>query len=122
MSELTTPIMIDIPGVGSIESADLYLKSEADKIISELKDKARHYPMMVLIIEEAKRDLLRQAKEIRHHKYKRCLAMSERCKDKIENAVQYNEHDDWLIINEYWERWHKRWQELAEKFKSEEAR
>lgn len=54
---------------------------------------------------------------IRHHKYKRCLAMAERCKDRIENAVQYNEHDDWLIINEFWERWHKRWMELAEKFK-----
>ena len=35
MSELTTPIRIDIPGVGSIESADLYLKSEADKVIAE---------------------------------------------------------------------------------------
>lgn len=56
-------------------------------------------------------------REIRHQKHKRCLAMVERCKDRIENAVQYNEHDDLLIINEFWERWHKRWMELAEKFK-----
>ncbi|MBO7550689.1 MAG: hypothetical protein J6T62_04090 [Fibrobacter sp.] len=41
MSELTTPIRIDIPGVGSIESADLYLKSEVDKVIAELKDKCQ---------------------------------------------------------------------------------
>lgn len=37
MSELTTPIKIDIPGIGSIESADLYLKSEVDEAIAELK-------------------------------------------------------------------------------------
>lgn len=54
---------------------------------------------------------------IRHHKYKRCLAMAEHCKDRIENPVQYDEHDDWLIIDEYWKRWHKRWLKLAEKFK-----
>ena len=38
MSELTTPIKIEIPGVGTIESADLYLKSEADKVIAELEE------------------------------------------------------------------------------------
>lgn len=38
MSELTTPIKIDIPGIGSIESADLYLKSEADAFIAELEE------------------------------------------------------------------------------------
>lgn len=38
MTELTTPIKIDIPGVGSIESPDLYLKSEVDKLLAE-KDK-----------------------------------------------------------------------------------
>lgn len=56
-------------------------------------------------------------KMIAHQKYKRCLAKAERCKDKIENPVEYDEHDDWLIINEYWERWHKRWLKIAEKFK-----
>ena len=34
-TELTTPIKIEIPGIGTIESADLYLKSEADKVIAE---------------------------------------------------------------------------------------
>lgn len=36
-TELTTPIKIEIPGIGTIESADLYLKSDADKVIEELK-------------------------------------------------------------------------------------
>lgn len=39
MSELTTPIKIEIPGVGTIESADLYLKSEANKVIAHQKYK-----------------------------------------------------------------------------------
>ena len=37
-TELTTPIKIEIPGIGTIESADLYLKAEADKVIAELKE------------------------------------------------------------------------------------
>lgn len=36
-TELTTPIKIEIPGIGTIESADLYLKSEADDAIEKLK-------------------------------------------------------------------------------------
>ena len=37
-TELTTPIKIEIPGIGTIESADLYLKSEVDKEIAELEE------------------------------------------------------------------------------------
>ena len=50
--ELTTPIKIDIPGVGTIESADLYLASEVNAILAD-KDKeieslkASHYAEMV---------------------------------------------------------------------------
>ena len=35
-TELTTPVKIEIPGIGTIESADLYLKSEADAAIAKL--------------------------------------------------------------------------------------
>ena len=38
MSELTSPIEINIPGLGTIESADLYLKQEVDEILNQ-KDK-----------------------------------------------------------------------------------
>ena len=38
-TELTTPIKIEIPGIGTIESADLYLKSEVDKVIAELENR-----------------------------------------------------------------------------------
>lgn len=85
--------MDELFGGVKMPHTQVYLKSEADKVIAE------------------------QEKEARHHKYKRCMAMAKWCKDRIENVVQYNEHDDWLIINEYWERWHNRWIELADKFK-----
>ena len=61
-------------------------------------------------------------KVITRHKYKRCLAMAEMCE------ARYEEEDakvngcgaSWEYISKemkYWERWHKRWLELAEKFK-----
>lgn len=37
-TKLTTPIKIEIPGIGTIESADLYLRSEADKVILDLEE------------------------------------------------------------------------------------
>ena len=33
--ELTSPIEINIPGLGTIESADLYLKQEVDAVLAE---------------------------------------------------------------------------------------
>lgn len=129
------------------------LKSEADEVIEELKDKCRMHDFFwdgcgfakrgfknaIAVSEaydflEAENTQLKESiavyqrnekidiRELRHQKYKRCLAMAERCKDKIENAVQYDEHDDWLIINEYWERWHERWLKMAKLFKDKEAK
>ena len=94
----------------SNEMRPYYLKSEADKVIADLKDKARHYPIMASIIEDAKRDLLRQAIELRHHKYKRCLAMARWC-NECHTFNETNEKRTWL------HKWHKCWLELAEKFK-----
>lgn len=61
-------------------------------------------------------------REIRHNKYKRCLAMAEMCE------ARYDEEDakvngcgaSWEYISKeikYWERWQLRWLELAERFK-----
>lgn len=59
--------------------------------------------------------------EARHHKYKRCLAMAEYCK---EATYYFEERLDkcstyWRVSvkKAFYERWRKRWQELAEKFK-----
>ena len=112
---------VTIPVYGTIADEQVYLKSEADKYIGELKkerdwlakDRAQAYDDL----EKRAQLNIKLEESNRHQKYKRCLAMVERCKDKIENPMQYNEHDDWLIINEYWERWRWRWENLAEKFK-----
>lgn len=77
-----------------------YIKSEADKVIAE-KDK-----------------------ELRHQKHKRCLAMAMWCK-KLSHvyALSAYTHRGWKIARYYdekaelYRKWHKRWLELAEKFK-----
>lgn len=60
--------------------------------------------------------------ELRHQKYKRCLAMA-----KIAQYCCY-EHNKFYFIShrefekhkcEFYEKWRKRWQELAKKFKEE---
>ena len=82
---------IYIPIYGSIADAQVYLKSEADKVIAE-KDK-----------------------ELRHHKYKRCLAMARWCESEAYIHEHGSEYDEDLVI--WFRKWHKRWLELAEKFK-----
>lgn len=55
----------------------------------------------------------RLLKFVRHHKHKRCLAMAKLCNEK------------WLVHNfaeipvklRFYDKWEKRWLELAEKFK-----
>lgn len=75
-------------------------KSEADKVIAELKESIKG-----LILDNYLKD-----KELRHNKYKRCLdksaywvAVSYQCVD--------NKH------RQQAERHHKKWLELAEQFK-----
>ena len=89
-------------------SIPVYLKDEADKVIAELKDKAIQYKVLD---KEHCRDLNTQerffAKQIAHNKYKRCLAMAKLCEGKLGTVVKPG----------WWDKWYKRWLELAEKFK-----
>ena len=113
-TELTTPIKIEIPGIGTIESADLYLKFEADKVIAEkykeiaeleerIADGDKDFEMA-----NSQNELL--LKFVRHHKYKRCIAMA-----NYWVAVSYQCVDD--KHRQSAERHHRKWLELAEKFK-----
>jgi hypothetical protein len=78
-TELTTPIKIEIPGIGTIESADLYLKAEADKVIAHQKYK-RCLAMAFLSLE--KRETYRAEYEEWCLKwYKRWLELSEKFKE-----------------------------------------
>ena len=70
------------------------------------------------------KDLAMMAKDVERHKYKRCLAMADKCVDlchkakdlyrwaEDENLEHYYNHKI-----EFFARWHKRWLTIAEKFK-----
>ena len=90
---------------------EFYLKSEADKVIKELKEGAKN-----LILDNYMKD-----QEIKHHKYKRCLAMADMC-DEVMMSCElrgYAVHRIWANRHQWAMRWKYRWLELAEKFKEE---
>ena len=116
--ELTTRFIGDTYAeyynTGKHELAQIYLKSEADKVIAE-KDakilaldaevfKQKHHAK--LFFDE--RNFAET--QLRHQKYKRCLDRSE-----YWVAVSYQCIDD--KHRQQAERHHKKWLELAEKFK-----
>ena len=85
MSELKAYKMVDekyCTDCLCVIPSEVYLKSEADKVIAR-------------------------------HKYKRCLAMASRCRlrGRLFGACGLYEKELWAL------KWHKRWLELAEKFK-----
>lgn len=67
------------------------------------------------------KDILRQAielndqlnEELRHQKYKRCLAMAEWCDTEVGIADTDGDYEDML----WYQKWHQKWLELSEKFK-----
>ena len=114
MSELKDYDIMDIEAMdddrleksesGRIQVTRVYIKSEADKVIKGLKEVAKN-----LIL-----DNYLKGQEIKHHKYKRCLAMAEVCKHKRWRADVCDEqgYDYARSTNQM-----NRWLELAEKFK-----
>ena len=99
------------------EEADKVI-AEKDKQIEELKhqrDGAFGLANLGLTLE----DLTKLArKEIDRQKCKRCLAMAKWCDAQVEWYNSLNEeYSFWL---ELYVKWHKRWLELAEKFKEME--
>jgi len=102
----------------------VYLKSEADKVIVELKaqkaqaeDDCAYWKMSegnaANAMHETEEYAMQLYNELRHQKYKRCLAMAKLCNEK------------WLVHNfaeiptklGFYDKWEKRWLGLAEQFK-----
>lgn len=52
-------------------------------------------------------------KQLRHQKYKRCLAMARWCDAESDVADADGDYDDM----KWYQKWHNRWLKLAEKFK-----
>ena len=109
---------------------EVYAKSEADKLIAELN-------MRICEGDEdfeiANNQIKRLMKIVRHQKYKRCLAMSEQCKESMRLMRTYESTDDYwwpelghdaeyfLNKGDFYKKWRKRWLELAEKFRRRNA-
>lgn len=68
-TELTTPIKIEIPGIGTIESADLYLKSEADAVIAELRARISAIQSDKMQLEDENRELRKENEDLKNELY-----------------------------------------------------
>lgn len=109
-----------------IGDSEYYTRTDADAVIAE-KDakilaldaevfKQKHHAKLFL-------DERNYAEtQLRHHKYKRCLAMAKWCKleqERIEliECQDITDDDFNKLVKGFYKKWHKRWLKLAEKFK-----
>ena len=117
--------MDELFGGVKMPPTQVYIKSEADKVIADLKESHNKDVEQLLIkIVELKKQVhdyaqglyviqAKTEKEARHSNYKRCLAMAKLCNEK------------WLVHNfaeiptklGFYDKWEKRWLKIAEKFK-----
>lgn len=104
-----------------------YLKSEADKLIATLTDKANYYERAYKNKSKELADTCRfYEDELRHHKFKRCLAMAKSCKDlhdryQTEYDCDEGFGDGMLRWIRWATKWHNRWLQLADEFKADEV-
>ena len=119
-----------------IGDGEYYTRTDADKVIADLEESHKK-EVGQLLLEIAKlknidsknrsayyKDLAMMAKDVEHHKYKRCLAMADKCVDLCHKAKDlYRWAEDENLEHhynrkiEFFARWHKRWLAIAEKFK-----
>lgn len=107
--------------------AEVYLKSEADKVVAELKEKHKTEVKELLCLIRDKENNFNRAfdseeKELRHQKHKRCLDKAKLCESeekRLEAIAPIFDTDKecWEYSSDYWNKWRNRWLELAEKFK-----
>ena len=104
----------------------VYHADEADEVIADLEESHKmEVEQLLMEIVKLKGDYAQglyvmQAKaenEARHHKYKRCLAMALWCDSEMNYWYDGIEMEQCQRFK-FYEKWHKRWLELAEKFKS----
>lgn len=103
-----------------------YLKSEVDKVIADLEEQShQHYERWFNLNKQYEGWLGKVQRcesaesQLRYNKYKRCLAMAKLCEERDERLNQTFRHGmpDWIAEKQFIKNWHKRWLELAEKFK-----
>ena len=104
------------------DSLDTLLKAKTEQIIHEVIQKTLIYGEGFIRVEDA----MKLIAELRHQKFKRCLAMARWCR-KNDEFMQLESNRLGLpqrtLFLEYrrkaiwWNKWYKRWLELADKFK-----
>ena len=129
MSELKATSSGEIRARNALLGYWWYEKSEADKVIGLLKDKANYNEYAYKRKSEELADTCRfYEEELRRHKYKRCLSMAMWCKSKSEiynefaaDAAEYMPSYEVRFHRKavLYQKWAMRWLELAEKFKEE---
>lgn len=118
MSELKATSSGEIRARDALLGYWWYEKAEADKVIADLKEKHKTEVKELLYLIRDKENNFNRAfdsveKELRHNKYKRCLAMARWCREcswsKCVEKV------------DFYYKWYNRWMELADAFKDKEA-
>lgn len=139
MSELKARFIddtyVEYYNTGKHELAQIYLKSETDKLLAELEEShKREVEQLLMEIVELKKACndkddwcLHTLKENRHSNYKRCLAMTKEWRSYaafcgIQSSWHNNRGFGKTAEKWTWKECHawrcvKRWMELAKKFK-----
>lgn len=110
----------------------VYLKSEADKVIAELKDRLQAADKQIEnLINNASSIMLFQDRvndnkiaKLIHYKYKHCLNMADKCVVLCQKSKDlYRWAEDEKLEHyynhkiEFFARWHESWLKIAEQFK-----
>jgi len=108
---------VDCDGITG-SANEVYSKSDVDKVIAEKDKEIAELEERIADddkdFEMANSQNERLLKIVRHHKYKRCLAMARWFKIMSILAADYRvPREKW----NFYEKWHNRWLELSEKFK-----
>ena len=106
-----------------IGDGEYYTRIDADNVIAEKDAEIARFKdirkVHVEAIESMGAGLLQDYDEIRHQKYKRCLAMAKWCDDRIwrvEHDYAFWQYGKDYALN-FYKKWRQRWLKIAEKFK-----
>lgn len=113
--------------------ADHTKPKTSDKVMADLEESHKKEVGQLLILNKEQANAANRLRDnmeqvIRHNKYKRCLNEAKICQLRLERYERYLDElncnsstiNRWRFLNCLYEKWHKHWLELAEKFKEAE--